>query len=282
MTLGEAPIWHNQRQSWLWLDIINKQLFELPHHDREQQPSVHRFSLMPSIIVEQPNGCVLVIAQYQMIELDLESGLQTLLCTLPVPEGFRTNDGGVCDNGLLWFSTMHKTSPLKFPGSIYVIDQRLNIKCQLLNQIHIANTFCWVTVNRVLISDSLLQLMYDVPYHNGVLEWHNKIVFDDLSSTNAAHDGGAIDVFGQIWNAQWAAGRVRCYQASGAVVTDVSLPVLQPSSCCFGGPENKHLLITSATEGMNARQIKQFPLSGSIFLLELDVEGRSIPIFEMD
>ena len=282
LNLGEAPIWHSQRQSWLWVDILEKKIFELKFSQQKQAPTEYTLPKMPSVIAEVDIDHIVVVMEGTLLRLNLSSGDHTEICDLPISDDFRTNDGGVCDNGLLWFSSMHKTSPDKYPGSIYSIDSQLKIKCHGNSIIHIANTFCWLDKHNVLISDSYLQKMYKVPFDGESLHWQNKKLFLDLSTTDAAPDGGAIDERNQLWNAQWGASRVTCYSQSGEFEEEIRLDVTQPSSCCFGGPEGRHLLITSAREGLSNNELQEYPLSGSVFCVALNVKGKCIPSFKMD
>src|SRR4029079_13788500 len=51
------------------------------------------------------------------------------------------------------------------------------------------------------------------------------------------------------------------------------VPVPRPTSVCFGGPRMDQLYITSASDGLSADQLREAPLSGSLFVCEPGVKG---------
>ncbi len=68
-------------------------------------------------------------------------------------------------------------------------------------------------------------------------------------------DGCAMDERGRLWVAHWGAGLVACYEtaagAAGEVAAEVHVPrASRVSSCAFGGPGLRDLLITTAFEGL--------------------------------
>ena len=85
-------------------------------------------------------------------------------------------------------------------------------------------------------------------------------VFLDLSAQDFGADGAVIDAAGNLWNAQWGAGRVACYDPTGAYVTEVRVPTPQASCPAFGGPDLSTLFITTAADGL-----PDDPLAGQTF-----------------
>ena len=63
-------------------------------------------------------------------------------------------------------------------------------------------------------------------------------------------DGSAMDADGYIWNARWGGGCLIRFAPDGSVDRVIDLPVTQPTSCVFGGPDLKTLYITSASVGL--------------------------------
>jgi len=279
MTLGEGPIWHAGRKSWCWVDIIEKKLFEMPH-SKFGEPVIHVLNEMTSALAVCDDGRLLLATETSLFSYDLDSQQFHIMCKLPIAENMRTNDGGVSPTGEFWISTMEK-SPSGHLGEIYSIDSQLEITKQATG-IAIPNTMCWLNEDEFLLSDSFDQIMYKVPIEAGKLQYFQKKEFINLTSSKATPDGGAIDERGFVWNAQWGGSKVVCYDTKGIAVDQILLPVPQPSSCCFGGPVGKHLLITTAREGLSKEELLKYPLSGSIFCVELDVKGAKIPKFKLE
>jgi sugar lactone lactonase YvrE len=69
-------------------------------------------------------------------------------------------------------------------------------------------------------------------------------------AAGGAPDGLTVDQDGGIWVALWGGGAVQRYGPDRALLTTVSLPVDQPTSCAFGGPDQATLFVTSARAGL--------------------------------
>ncbi|WP_406516231.1 SMP-30/gluconolactonase/LRE family protein [Streptomyces sp. NBC_00873] len=54
----------------------------------------------------------------------------------------------------------------------------------------------------------------------------------------------------RLWIAMWGGGRILRLSPEGHVLTEVPMPVAQPSSCAFGGPDFDVLYVTTAREGL--------------------------------
>jgi sugar lactone lactonase YvrE len=109
-----------------------------------------------------------------------------------------------------------------------------------------------------------------------------KEIFVDLSRSDSTPDGGAMDTSGHLWNAHWDGFKVQCYAANKKERDTLNLPVPKVTSCCFGGPDLRHLFITTAREGMSAIELQEYPLSGHVFVVKLPVIGQQTPAFFMD
>ena len=92
-------------------------------------------------------------------------------------------------------------------------------------------------------------------------------------------DGSALDAEGFLWNAQWGAWRIVRYAPDGRVDRIVPMPVAQPSSCAFGGPQLTTLYVTSARERLSDAALAAQPLAGSLFAFEPGVSGLPLPSF---
>jgi sugar lactone lactonase YvrE len=70
------------------------------------------------------------------------------------------------------------------------------------------------------------------------------------------------------------------YAPDGEVTHEVELPLPQPTSCIFGGPDLGVLYITTSRQNMNAEQLGRYPLSGSVFAVRPGLSGVPEPRFE--
>ena len=192
----------------------------------------------------------------------------------------RANDGSVGPDGGFWFGTMQR-NPADTAGKIWRVDPK-GILQLVYEPIGIPNTFTWTTDgSSCFISDSLSQKLHHFKKtSNGTLVAKPPI-YKDFSGTPATPDGGALDHNGELWIALWGGGSVVNFDTAGRMVGEIDVGVPQPSSCCFGGPEYRHLFITSAREGLTPESLLKSPASGSTFSVELGVRGVQLPRFQL-
>lgn len=281
--LGEGPVWHQDRGSWLWVDILSKTLFELPHQDLLNGKTPVAFALdkfCSSMVVTEDNQ--LVLATESTVDLfNLGINKQQTLLQLPFSRVFRSNDGGMGPDNKFWFSSM-EWEPSGLNGGLYSIDSKLRLTREFQG-IGIPNTMVWHEAEkRFYVSDSYRRTIFRFDLAIGTRSLVDATAIFDFPGSDSTPDGGALDEQGNVWVALWGGGRVVCISPSGNILSQIEVPVLQPTSCCFGGPEGRHLFITSAYEGLSREQLQQYPLSGSAFCVELKVSGALIPKFSLE
>jgi sugar lactone lactonase YvrE len=69
------------------------------------------------------------------------------------------------------------------------------------------------------------------------------------------------------------------FAPDGRIDRIIEMPVQRPTSCIFGGPELRHLYITSASTGLREAELARQPLAGHVFVVEPDVTGLPEPLF---
>jgi sugar lactone lactonase YvrE len=83
-----------------------------------------------------------------------------------------------------------------------------------------------------------------------------------------------IDQEGMLWVAHYGgSGVYRWNPETGKLLDKIELPVPHVTSCCFGGKNLDMLLITTAQENLTESQLKEFPMSGDVFLVKTKVQG---------
>ena len=100
-----------------------------------------------------------------------------------------------------------------------------------------------------------------------------RVVHINLRDQNLNPDGAVCDAEGYLWNAQWGAWRIARYAPDGSLDRVIELPVSQPTCPAFGGADLKTLFITSATDGLSEKELKNQPDAGKIMVFDLDVKG---------
>jgi sugar lactone lactonase YvrE len=79
---------------------------------------------------------------------------------------------------------------------------------------------------------------------------------------------------------QNGAGRVVRFAPDGEVTHEVEVPLPQPTSCIFGGPDLGVLYITTSRQNMTPEQLGRYSLSGSVFAVRPGLSGVPEPRFE--
>ena len=82
-----------------------------------------------------------------------------------------------------------------------------------------------------------------------------------------------VDSDGCLWIAFWGGWCVRRFSPDGELIETIEVPVEQPSSCAFGGPDLDRLYVTSATKGLDAAALEMQPKAGGLFMLTPGVQG---------
>lgn len=61
----------------------------------------------------------------------------------------------------------------------------------------------------------------------------------------------------------------------------IDFPAKRITSCCFGGPNYDELFVTCGCSGASEQELKDLPLSGSLFrVMGLGVKGSKPNIYE--
>jgi sugar lactone lactonase YvrE len=281
--LGEGPLWHPRRNSLLWLDINKCKLYEryLTSSDESYDACWELPEIGSAVALDQENNdSIYIVTDKSFASFDLNKGLFESKVELNLPNGIRANDGGVSPNGTFWFGTMEK-KPTGRNGAIYSIDSSGKVREQLTG-IGIPNTMAWSNDGKTLfLSDSWVQKTYSFDVANGSLIPSSQKEIVNLQNNHSTPDGGATDIDGNVWIAHWDGFKLVCINPNGDVLKELTVPVPKPTSCCFGGKDNKFLFITSAREGMTPKELDEYSLSGSVFVIESDNLGTEVPAFSL-
>ena len=91
-------------------------------------------------------------------------------------------------------------------------------------------------------------------------------------STWGYPDGLTCDASGCVWIAHWGGSRISRFAPDGSLLDVIPLPVRQPTSCAFGGPDLKTLFVTSASMGLQDEHNGN-GLAGALFAIDVGIAG---------
>lgn len=273
--LGEGPCWSPADGRLFWFDILGRRLHWLdPETGLKGQWSL---PLRASAAAPRTAGGLLAATEAGLVHINSRTGALRMHQAFRFPAGFRSNDGKIDPQGRFWWSIMDEADGVR-PGAVYRTDPG-GVTQRVLEGIHIPNTLAATADGSTLfVADSKLQVLRTHAIsRDGSLGPPQ--AFGNLSGQAGTPDGGAFDAEGFLWNAQWGAWRVVRYAPDGRIDRIVELPVAQPTSCAFGGPDLATLFITSAAEGLDPHAAAEQPLAGGLFALEPGVRGLALPSF---
>jgi sugar lactone lactonase YvrE len=280
--LGETPLWCEQTQSVLWLDIEEARLQRF--HPASGRHDVFQFDerYVGSMALLRKPGRVLLGVDLALHTFDLGTGERRLLCEVePAGQDNRLNDGRCDSRGRLWVGTMD--NQLSRPnGSLYRVDPDGSVHRQFGGVI-VSNTLALSPAEDVLYFSDTRQYVtwrLDLDVQAGTVS--ERRTFVDHSLRKDRPDGACVDRDGFVWNAIFAGGRVVRYDPSGKVDREIHLPVSNPTCVCLGGPDLRTLYITTSRRFLSRAQLRSEPWAGSLLAIEVDVPGRPERRFGLD
>lgn len=186
----------------------------------------------------------------------------------------RFNDGKPGPDGRFYAGTMG--SPIKDGiGSFYVLDTDFSVR-RLFGGVTISNGLDWspdLSTLYYIDTPTLEVSAFDFDRATGTLA--NRRTAFKLPEEWGYPDGMTADADGNLWIAHYNGRRVSAWNPNTAsCFGEVLLPVSQVTCCCFGGENYSTLFITTACEGKTSKIKEREPLAGSLFRVNLPVQGR--------
>lgn len=276
-TLGEGVLWNERTQTVWWTDIQRARIYEydLTASELRSRDTPYRVGCFgfvedsPDLVVAFDRGIAIYSLRTGGIEWLVEPGA--------LAAGVRFNDGKVDSRGRFWVGTMIEDPAVPAGScSLYCYDRRAGL-IEVLGNITISNGLCWSPDGSVLYhadspSRSIRGYRFDV--ENGTASGPRVFA---VTPPGVEPDGSAVDTDGGVWSAQWGGSRVVRYTAEGEMDVVVDMPVSQPSCVAFGGADLDLLFVTSAREGLGARDLAAEPRAGDLFVYRTNFRG--LPAF---
>ncbi|HVU84306.1 MAG TPA: SMP-30/gluconolactonase/LRE family protein [Puia sp.] len=270
LILGEGAIWHPQRKQFLYVDIEGKKLGSIDPVTKfceEIQLDRRIGTLVPAA-----NGNLVVALQGSIEELHSGSGELRKLSDIEknLAEN-RCNDGKCDASGRFWVGTMHLESKPN-AGALYCYQGKLQKK---IGGVSISNGICWSPDNSIMyyIDSAEYNIKaYDFDLPSGNIS--NERIIAEIKEPGCMPDGMTIDEEGNLWVAIWGGCCVHQYNArTRELMGKITVDAPNVTSCSFGGADYRQLFITTARTGLNKKELEQYPLSGSLFMVHTRVRG---------
>lgn len=268
--LGEGPFWDARAEELLRVDISRG----LVHGWNPWTGSAwsRRHDGEVSAVVPRVDGPGWLVAVGHQLLLDDGERVEALARVEQDRAANRFNDCKCDAEGRLWAGTMAKDHS---PGaaSLYRLDPGTEIE-RVVPGTTISNGLGWSPAgDRMYFVDTPTQRVdvFDFDSSSGALAERRPFV--DIDPAGGAPDGLTVDAEGGAWVCLFGGAAVRRYDADGTLDVVVELPVTNPTSAAFGGPDLRTLYVTSARHRLAEAQLQREPLAGSVLAIDAGVAG---------
>jgi len=281
--VGEGPFWDEVEHELWWVDISNKRLQRWRPGSGERQD--WQLDDFPSAVVLRERGGLLLAMRDGLYFMDPETAERTLFVAheLDRPEN-RTNEAKCAPDGSFWVGTMQNNlnpdgsdKPMTaVTGALYRVRHDGGITREV-DGVNLSNTLAWTDDGKTLLfADTGTGVIRVFAVEESGRLGASSVFNDGTSGGEKLPgfcDGSAIDAEGFLWNARFAGSCLIRFAPDGSVDQKIDLPVTQPTSCCFGGPDLSTLYVTSARHGLHEAALKKNPHEGAVLAIETGVKG---------
>jgi len=275
--LGESPTWSEASGCLYWVDLRYPCLHRL--HVASGQTATWPMPEVIGAVVSRKKGGVVVALKDGLHAFDPESSQLFPLVRLEsdLPHN-RLNDAKCDAAGRIWCGSMWDYG-LHPTGGLYRIDRDLSVT-KVRGDVSVANAISFSPDDRTIyFADSrkgpIEQATFDARTGD-IGPWS---VLVDADAAPGVPDGATVDAEGFIWNARYKGGCLARFAPDGRLDRLIELPVSQPTSCAFGGPDLRTLFVTTATQKLSETERQSQPLAGSLLAFDVGVAGRLEPAF---
>jgi len=281
---GEGAVWHAAHDAIYWTDI-NRGLL---HRYRLATTHVKTWHFDQPVtalaLTSDPDKLLVLLGGAVLLWNPDEDQRDSVLYRLPSWPSVRCNDAQVDPAGVLWFGTMENniahdgsTRPVtRYLGELLSLNAYGKIQ-QWQNEVGISNTIAWTPQgDSMLFGDTLRNTIYSFDYDSDTQEVSRRRIFC-TGFNRGLPDGSAMDVDGYLWNCRYGGGCIVRFAPDGSIDRIIEVPIPNPTTCVFGGPDLKTLYFTSAGEGVQTAG----PEDGGLFSMETTVAGLPATSFRL-
>ncbi len=280
LELGESPRWDADEQALYWLEIWNP-------------PSVFRFDPVTRAVTRwdpgvhvtgqaRRQGGGFILASHTGLYLwDERTNALTLIDD---PEAnnrpVRFNDGSADRQGRFWAGSTYADDQFRPEGSLYRVNRDCGVH-KMAGGLACSNGLGWSPDNKVMYVTA--QFAYELlafDFDPATGEIANRRTFAKVPEADGLPDGLTVDSEGCVWSAQWGGWRLTRYDPDGKIERVVKMPVPNPTSCVFGGPDLQDIYVTTAWLLLSDAERQAAPGSGDLFVIHTDIKGLPEPKFD--
>jgi sugar lactone lactonase YvrE len=269
--LSEGPRWDDATATVSWVDIVQGHVFRgVVDADGVTGERILDLPDTVGAAVPASDGGFLVAAHDRVVHVAHDGARH--LSTPVVDRGLklRLNDAAVDPAGRLLVGSLaldHRAGS----AALFRLEPD-GTTTMLRDGMNLSNGIGWSPDGTTLyVNDSVPGTVWAADYD--VASGEPSAWRPFVSELHGAPDGLVVDADGCVWVAEWNGSRVTCFSPTGEVRHVVHVPVPHVTAVAFVGPQRDRLLITSARDELEPERREQFPLSGRLFLADVDAVG---------
>lgn len=268
--LGEGTLWVKEHNSIYFVDIKKKQICILNTNNNKKK--IFKVNKEIGFLAHVRDNIFILGLQGELRIQNLKSKkiIKSILIEPDIKLN-RTNDGKTDPAGNLWFGTMDNLERKIEKGSLYKLDKNL-ILTKVDTNYMITNGPAFIDPYNFYHTDSSKKLIYKIKINkkNKII---SKKIFKKFSIKNGSPDGMTLDKNQNLWVAHYHGACVSVFNKKGNLIHKIDLPAKNITNCTFGGQNNSEIFMTSATKGMNNRDLQKYKCSGFLFSVKTNTKG---------
>lgn len=276
MSVGECPLWSPHDACLYWVDIAGFTIHRL--HPDTGEHREWRMASEPAALALHAHGGLVVAMRAGFFHFEPDSGAINLIAQAPYDTATtRFNDGRVDAAGRFWVGTIYEPRD-KQAAQMFCLE-RGKIELKWSGGMTVSNGLGFSPDGRHMYhadttSHRVDRYEFDVASGaaNNPQRFH-QFSMDKANDYGGRPDGAAVDADGNYWCAMIEGARLLQFAPTGELLRKVKLPVNCPTMMAFGGDDLRTLYVTSLGQ-RPAAEFEQYPLTGRLLSLRLDVAGR--------
>jgi sugar lactone lactonase YvrE len=269
--LGEGTLWVKEHNSIYFVDIKKKRIHIL-NIKNQKRKTIYLNKQIGFLAHIKKNIFILGLErELRIIDLKSKKIIKSIKIENNLPKN-RINDGKTDHKGRLWFGTMDNPERSIKKGSLYCLDENLNLR-KVDSNYFITNGPAFLDDNNFYHTDSRRKVIYKIKI-NKSFKIIKKKIFVKLKTDEGSPDGMTLDDKKNLWVCHFNGACISVFDKKGTKIHKVNFPAKNITNCTFGGKNNKELFVSSATKSMLRKDYKKYRYSGSFFSIKTNMSGK--------
>jgi len=268
--LGEGTLWVKEHNSIYFVDIKKKKIFIL--NNKTNKKKIIKVNKEIGFLAHIKKNIFILGLQGELRILNLKT--KKIIKSIKIEKNIklnRINDGKTDPIGRLWFGTMDNLERNIKKGSLYCLDQKMNLN-KVDKNYYITNGPAFIDSNNFYHTDSRARKIYKIKI-NKSLKIIKKKIFKKFNVSDGVPDGMSVDINKNLWVTHFHGAKISVFNQKGKIIHSINLPAKNITNCAFGGNRNSEVFVTSALKSMNKKEIKKYKYSGALFKIQTNIRG---------